>query len=148
MELKVVDLTSEHLEKIRGGVSSELEKESEKSYFSEGSAAYCVLADGVPVIAGGIVSLQWKRGEAWLQATPFFRAHLKTCVRAIRNVLPMMAVDHGFRRVQATCVSGVSVSLIRHLGFSYEGTMQEFGPQGETCQMWARVFPLVFRGQA
>lgn len=114
--------------------------ELHKSYFSYGSPSCCLLDEGSPVFAGGIVNLQWRRGEAWILPTDYFRSHIKTCLREMREVLPKMAIGHGFVRVQATCVKDFSGSLFRHLGFNYEGTMVKFGPNGETCGMYARIF--------
>jgi RimJ/RimL family protein N-acetyltransferase len=34
----------------------------------------------------------------------------------------------------------VSIALFEHLGFEYEGTLKHFGPNGETCRMYARFF--------
>jgi len=111
-----------------------------RAYFSPGSAAYCLLNDGEPVFAGGIVNLEWHRGEAWILPTPFFRQHVKTCFRLIREMLPKIAARGGFVRVQAVAADGVCVKLFRHLEFSYEGTLKHFGPLGETCRMYARMF--------
>lgn len=111
-----------------------------RTYMSPGSAAYCLLADGVPVFAGGIVNLQWRRGEAWILPTPFFRAHVKSCFRVVRKMLPEIAMENGFRRVQAVASDGVSAKLFEHLGFCYEGTLKHFGPLGETCRLYARFF--------
>lgn len=135
MGYEVVPLTAEHLEKLplpRG-----LDR---RAYFSEGSASFCVLADGQAVFAGGVVNLQWGRGEAWILPTPFFRSNLKTCLWTMREFIPYIAGEYGFHRVQATCLKGISASLFRHLGFAFEGTMRKFGPNGETCDMWARFF--------
>jgi hypothetical protein len=110
-----------------------------QAYFSRGSASLCLLANGVPVFAGGIVNLKWNRGEAWILPTPFFRSHVKTCLRELRDYIPSLAKQCGFRRIQATCVQGVSAKLFMHLGFEYEGTMKHFGPNGETCSMYSRT---------
>ena len=52
----------------------------------------------------------------------------------------MMAKVKGFQRVQAVCNTGKSVSLFRHLGFAYEGTLRHFGPSGEMCDIYSRIF--------
>ena len=80
MSFEVVTLQVEHLKKMlvlptTGPVTSET---LEKSYFSYGSIAYCLLDDGEPVFAGGIVNLQWNRGEAWLIPNQWFQRHQKT----------------------------------------------------------------------
>lgn len=132
---EIVPLTAEHLDKLPlpEGLDT-------RAYFSEGSASFCVLDDGIPVLAGGVVNLQWRRGEAWILATPFLRSHLKSLVAVMSEFIPYIASEFKFHRVQATCVAGVSSRLFRILGFNYEGTLVKFGPNGEPCDMWCRTF--------
>ena len=137
MYCKVAPLTYEHLDRL--GVTNE---DVRKAYFSDGSVSCCLLVEGQPVFAGGIVNMQWHRGEAWILPTPWFHTHVKTCLKFMLNTLPRMATAGSFRRVQATCAISVSPSLFRHLGFYSEGTMNAFGPNGETCHMYARLFEL------
>lgn len=139
MEYKIVPLNREHIAKLlRGNIMA---PSLVKAYLSEGSVAYCLFADSVPVFAGGVVNMQWQRGEAWILPTPFFRKHVRVCYRYVRDILPLVAVEGNFRRIQATCSIMVSTLLFIHLGFTYEGTMRSFGPSGETCHMYAKVFP-------
>ena len=135
MDLEIVRLTPAHLERLPlpKGLDT-------RAYFTEGSASFCVLSNRAPVFAGGITNLQWHRGEAWILPTPFMRTHLKSCYYLMKTFIPYIAGEFKFRRVQATCVSGVSSSLFRHLGFDYEATLSRFGPSGEACDMWCRVF--------
>lgn len=135
MTSEIVRLTNEHLDKLP--LPEGLDR---RAYFSKGSAAFCVLVDGEPVFAGGVVNLQWKRGEAWILPTPYFRSHFKSCYFILKSFLPFVADEFGFQRVQATCLTGASASLFQHLGFGFEGTMAKFGPAGETCDMWSRIF--------
>lgn len=132
---KVVPLNDEHLAEL--GVT---EQELLKAYFSPNSLAYCLLYSGVPVLAGGVVSLGWSRGEAWLIHTPFFLAHVKACYRYIRDVIPLLSIEGGFKRIQATCLINTSTSLVKHLKFEYEGALRHYGRGGETCYMYARLF--------
>ncbi len=135
MNVELVPLTPAHLEHLPLP-----EGLDQRAYFSAGSISRCVLADGVPVFAGGIVNQHWNRGEAWILPTPFFRKHFKTCYRLMREAIPHMALRNKFARVQATCMVGRSPAFFRHLGFEYEGTMRHFGPEGEMCDLWARIF--------
>ncbi len=110
------------------------------AYLSPGSLAYCLIDNKEPVFAGGVVNLQWKRGEAWILPTPYFRTHVKTCYEILRDMLPVMAVEGNFRRIQATCSVMFNTNLFRHLGFNHEGIIRHFGPNGEDCFMYSRVF--------
>lgn len=138
MQVSIVELDHEYLDQLLRGTSFNA-VELHRAYFSPGSSALCLVADDEPVFAGGIVNLAWKRGEAWILPTPFFKRNIKVCLRALDEYLPKMAKGH-FVRVQATCIKGISARIFQHLGFEYEGTMKKFGPNGETCDMYARVF--------
>lgn len=142
MSKEVVKLEVTHLKKLlvlpsTGPVTPET---LEKSYFSSGSVAYCLLDDGEPVFAGGVVNLQWNRGEAWIIPNAYFRRHQKTCLRIFKKLIPEIAVKHKFRRVQAVCAVGQPETLFRHLSFECEGELKCFGPFGERCRLYARIF--------
>ena len=141
-KFEVVDLQLAHLHKLLalppgGPVTPET---LVRSYFSEGSASYCLLADGEPVFSGGVVNMQWNRGEAWITPNNFFHRNLRICFRTLRKMLPEIAASHNFHRVQAVCSADVSGKLFLRLGFEYEGTLKSFGPFGECCTMYAKVF--------
>ena len=142
MPTKIVQLEVAHLKKLLVLPSSvRITSETlEKSYFSKGSVAYCLLEDGEPVFAGGVANLEWHRGEAWVIPNAFFHAHQKTCLRIFKKLLPEIAEKYNFRRVQAVCGVGNPETLFRHLGFEYEGTLKNFGPFGEACKMYSRTF--------
>ena len=129
---EVVPLTNAHLDRLR--LPEGLDR---RAYFTEGSRALCLLADGDTVFAGGIVNLQWSRGEVWCLPTPFFQRNIRTCFRHMRDRFP--ALVRGFVRVQSACIQGKPTGVIRFLGFSYEGTLAKFGPNGEACDMYARI---------
>ena len=138
MTYEIVPLNSDHLDVLFGNRPVELQQELTRSYFSPGSRAECLLADGFPICAAGIVNMGWNRGEAWVLTSPMFREHLRAGVKAIRKRLPIIAAR--FRRVQATCMAGSPTSLIRALGFEYEATLKKFGNNGESCRVYARFF--------
>lgn len=140
MSLEISTLEPEHLTKLMNGAPASMAEIMARAYFSPGSAAYCLLVDGVPVFAGGIVNLEWHRGEAWILPTQFFREHWKTCFKIMKKMLPQIAAEKGFVRVQAVAVDGVSVALFKHMGFEYEAMLKHFGPLGEECKMYTRIF--------
>ena len=137
---EIVPLTPEHLDKLLEGAPELLAAQLGRSYFSPDSLALCLVIDGEPCFSGGLVSLQWHRAEGWVLPSPFFRQHLRVCLREIKRELPRLAAKGGFRRIQATCVCGLSGKLFKHLGFEFEGIMKSFGPKGEDCEMWSKVF--------
>lgn len=111
-----------------------------KVYFSPGSFGYCIVENNEPVFAGGIVKLQWRSGEAWILPTTYFRKHIRICFKVLRDMLPMLAKEGKFARVQANCSIMISTSLFRALDFEYEGVMRRFGPNQEDCFLYSRVF--------
>ena len=133
---EVRPLTHEYLDEL---VKDARAHDLHRAYYTEGSVALCLVEDERPVFAGGLVNLQWNRAEAWILPTPFFKTHVRLCLRYLRNFIPTMAETHGFTRIQATCVQGVSATLFEHLGFKYEGTMRKYGPNGETCTLYSRI---------
>ena len=140
MDCKIVPMSHSDFDKLAIPILGIMARKVEQAYFSLGSVAYCMLVDGEPVLAGGIVNMDWGRGEAWMIPTKFFHSHVRTCYRYIREVLVQAACDGKFRRVQTTCPVMVSTVLFKHLGFSYEGTLAHFGPNGEDCHLYARLF--------
>jgi hypothetical protein len=111
-----------------------------RSYLAQGSAAYCLFINGMPIIAGGIMNFGWKRGEAWLLSCSLFEKHVKTCYRVIKQMLPGLAELHKFRRVQAVTMTPGEKSLFKHLGFKFEAELESYGPDGQTCYLFKRVF--------
>jgi hypothetical protein len=109
------------------------------AYFLPGSAAYCVLIYGVSVFAAGIINLQWHRGEAWVLHSSLFYKYRLTCFRTLKSMLPQIAKQHEFRRVQATSFFG-NGTLLRHLGFEKEANLRCYGPEGEDAALYVRIF--------
>lgn len=141
MTYTITALSHDHLNKLlpQAKLGADI-VELRQAYFSTGSISYCLLADDIPVFAGGIVNMKWGRGEVWMLPTPFFFSHIRACYKRMQYTIPMMAKEGSFRRVQATCADTVSTLLFKHLGFKYEGTLGKFGPHGESCHMYARLF--------
>jgi len=141
MKIEIVPLNPQYLDMLLDACPLAVAPgDLSRAYFSPQSVSLCLLADGEPVFAGGIVSLGWRRGEAWLLPTKFFRSHVKVCLRSLKECLPRLALEGGFRRVQASCLKGVSSRILMALGFTYEGTLKGFGPSGETCDMFAQLY--------
>ena len=111
-----------------------------KAYLSPGSVAYCVIDKGLVIGAGGIINLQWRRGEAWILHTNLFYKYLKTCMKILKKGIPELAKQYGFRRVQATSFIN-NEKLFESLGFELESpSMKYYGPSGETARLYVRFF--------
>jgi len=138
--IEIVPLESSHIEKIYD--SLEKIPISKMDYItaalSPGSLAYAAIQDGTIVACGGIVNIGWNRGEAWLLITPQFKSCIKSVYGFMRKLLPQMAKSGKYRRVQATTWN--NSSLFKHLGFSVEGLLLCYGPNGEDTLMYSRIF--------
>ena len=109
-----------------------------KSYFSKGSVSFWLVNDE-PIMAYGIVNLDWHRGEAWIMHTNLFRKYFKTSLKTLKEELPKVAVNNGFRRVQATSFIA-NENLFEFLDFEHEATLRLFGPEGQTGEIYVRFF--------
>jgi hypothetical protein len=111
-----------------------------KAYTSKGSVGVTLLCKDVPVASGGIINMEWNRGEAWLLTTPTFWCSLKTTYYFVRKTFPILASLGGFIRVQATSFNPNYCALFRHLGFAKEGTLAAYGPHRENAILYSRIF--------
>lgn len=138
MQTELVPLDLNNFVKVPG--SCDIPPDIRMAYFYGRSISYCLLADGIPVVAGGVIDQLWNRGEAWVLPNPWFYSHMRICFRYMRDIIPVMAIVGGFKRIQCTCPTTVSASLFEHLGFTFEGVMAHFGRNGERCYMYAKIF--------
>jgi len=114
-----------------------------KAYQIKGSVATSlVLLDGlhIPLACGGIMFQEWNRGEAWILESPRIDAFKVALWKAMMKMLPLLAHEGAFRRVQAVCFSDGKGQMFRRLGFQYEGTLRSFGPIGQTGYLYSRIF--------
>ena len=109
-----------------------------KAYLSKGSPAFC-LVNSEPIMAGGIINLDWHRGEAWVLHTKLMHKYLKTAIKALKEKLPKIAIENGFKRVQATSFID-NEDFLNVLGFHYEATLKGFGPNQEAGKIFVRFF--------
>lgn len=101
--------------------------------------SYCVLLDGKPIAAGGLVELWKGRAHAWALLGKEAKDHLLPITRAIRKHLARvpykrveMAVDAGFPQ---------AIHWAFMLGFECETPepMRAYSPEGRACYLFARV---------
>jgi hypothetical protein len=99
--------------------------------------AYAGLCDGrVMAIAG--ISEQWEgRGIAWSLLSPNIGHHF---IEIHRAVVRALAQTH-MRRIEAHVdpTFNSAVRWIQMLGFTYEGTMKRFDPDGRDMDLYARI---------
>jgi hypothetical protein len=111
-----------------------------EAYMSPGSIATCFLLDGKPAAIGGVINLQWHRGEAWLLVAQDMRKHFRAILRTSGELLQAYAELLKLHRLQAVSYWNESRKLLTLFGFNPEGTLKRYGPQGEPAVMYARFF--------
>lgn len=99
--------------------------------------AYTIRHDGEVLICAGVADLGHGRGLLWSFVSDAGRRHGHIVHRAALRFISMLT----FRRLEATCLAGVAhaAEWLERLGFSYEGTMRAWGPDGSDHDLYARV---------
>ncbi len=96
--------------------------------------------DNILAIVG--VAPMWKGvGQVWTALTPESRERGVALTRGVLRFLDMLHAERGYWRVQATAEQADSAAQhwILQLGFDFEGTMEAYGPDGKTHDLYARV---------
>lgn len=93
------------------------------------------------VIAGGGVVMFWEGvGEAWLM----FAKDAEKCgtqlIRAVSRMADIMMNKHGLKRLQAVVRTDFekAIKLVELVGFTREGTLKNYCPDGADVYMYAR----------
>ena len=102
--------------------------------------AFTLLLDGEPEACGGIMMRDPGFGECWL-VVPRVN-HGCTIYRNVLRKMHELLDVRKFRRLQAFVMADFDngVKLVQRLGFEKEGSLRQFGPGGETVDIYARVF--------
>jgi hypothetical protein len=99
------------------------------------------LIDGRVVAAGGFQLHNLGTAEPWLATTPEGRANFRPLYRAIVAWLIEQIEAWRLHRLQAIvrCDDEKARVLLEHLGFTYEGTARQFGPDRADWYVYAWV---------
>lgn len=144
MNKKVIKYEKNHAyailyDNLEHGVSLEKEFEQYVNLWESGDSFTLVVDDSI-VCCGGVVSLGWNRGEAWMLLSQLFYKYPKTCFKECKRVVDRMMP--GFKRIQATIfLDGpkTNYDFLKRLGFVEEGILKAYGPKNEDVIMFARV---------
>ncbi len=100
------------------------------------------MVDEEVILAIAGVAPLWKGvGTVWTLISEDARKSGLRLSLEVRRGIEMLHVERGFWRLQATVKRGDEAARlwIVGLGFSYEGTMIAYGPDGQTHDMYGRV---------
>ncbi len=117
----VASLSSIDPEKIRG------------MYLNGPAGALVMEGTGEVLLCAGVVP-QWRGlGYAWIVATPMAFVHIKSVLPLIKRMLKMVMAQ-GFNRLQIYVDASWPAArrFAEHLGFGYDTTFSNYGPNGET----------------
>lgn len=94
-----------------------------------------------PVFAGGVIILWPGVGEGWLHLSKWFELHPFSAFKIVRAQMHRIIDDYGLRRVQAPIHSAMpaNIRLVKHLGFSEEGTLRRWGPDGADYVLFSLI---------
>jgi len=99
--------------------------------------AYSLEVDGAILAAAGFVP-QWdNRALVWALISKEVGPHMVGLTRAVKRALSL----HHYRRVETHVASDFAEGhrWARLLGFEREGRMRAFTPQGDDCDLYARI---------
>lgn len=103
--------------------------------------AWTAIADGKVVGCGGI-KLFWDGvGEAWAAYPADRRRWAFAIARITKRMLRTIMREHHLRRVQAVVVEGFPCGMrfARWLGFTLEGRMARYAPDGQDAYLYSLV---------
>jgi hypothetical protein len=102
--------------------------------------AWTGFSDDAPAACGGIVTHWQGVGEAWLFTSDLIMRHKIAFCCAARFFLDAMQQDGGFHRISACVnVDHPHDSMMKFLGFQFEGLMEQYGPDRANYALYARL---------
>jgi len=135
------ELERRQFEALTDGLPFDVDKAALMLANLDGPKWALVTLTGEPLAVGGMHYVRPEVWQEWLIATDeawlrHWRALTKHCRRIMDRMLETEA-----RRIQCVCLSEKTRARAwyRVLGFEHEGTLQQYGANGEDCEMYARV---------
>jgi len=95
------------------------------------------------IVTCGGISIYWQGvGEAWVLTSPLFYENRFTVHRLTRAHLAQVSLLYKLHRVQAVADPNdpKAVQWLETLGFTFEGLMRKYGPDGRDYKLYARLF--------
>lgn len=144
---KVVDFVPEHADDLwernstlatadRGFMT----KDNVKAMALKGHA-FSLLTNGHLVFSAGIFPIWDGMGEAWVVPSDLIRQYKREFVRYVRGYMDQLAKENSYHRIQATARSDFPQGqrFLEFLGFTREGLMHRYGPDGSDHYLYARL---------
>lgn len=140
--MRIVPFEPEHLSQLllqpsQAMLQPTLKDPSYGPSLKAGGPAYSLIVDDVVLAAGGLIP-QWEnRAVAWALIAAEVGPHMVSLTRAVKRAFSL----HHFRRVETSvaCDFEQGHRWARMLGFEREGRMRAFTPDGDDCDLYARI---------
>lgn len=106
-------------------------------FLEKRSRAYTALLDGKAIGCAGIFETGLGSGSLWAIAARDSGRHFVTLVRAVQRLITLVPL----RRLEATVERGFTPGCraLELLGFTCEGLMKKYGPDGKDHLRYART---------
>lgn len=103
--------------------------------------SFTMICDGRVIACGGVYVLWEGVGQVWLLPSKHLSRYPVAAVRTIKRMLDAMVESHNFHRLQAIISTKLDVGprWIEMLGFTREGVLGKYTPQGTDYLMYARI---------
>lgn len=139
MELRPFELSDLYKFRPRGYVEYGVPMTSKIVSIDTGISETMVLGDKV-LACGGVMRIGASHiGTAWTYISwDLSSCCLRSFLQASRQIIARAHDKTDLRRVQASvyAIDEKSKRFIEYLGFEYEGTMRQFGPEGQTALLY------------
>lgn len=101
----------------------------------------CVLFNGKPILAGGVMNLWHSVGEAWIVIAPEAAESGYRTAKSVREYFDLIILAGCFRRVQCAVRSDfdVGIKFAKFLKFEEEGLMKKYDQDGFDYIRFARI---------
>jgi hypothetical protein len=135
-------LEPDDLEPILQHLAQEYERGAVRWRVTEGQGPNTAFViDGHVVAAGGFQLCHAGMADPWLVVAPRGASHFRPLYRAIVAWLAAQINAYGLHRLQAGVRADdrKAIVLLQHLGFHYEATMEQFGPDRSHYYLYAWV---------
>lgn len=106
-----------------------------------GGPAYTGFIHDKVACCGGIVEFWPGVGEAWFILGEVPQENRGSLFKAVYHVLRKIIAEYKFRRIQASVLESFEVGhrFVKRLGFTDEGVMRKYGPNGVNFRRYALI---------
>lgn len=111
-----------------------------KSFYGTERIAYTLEHNGEIIGSAGIIQYWPGVYEGWALLSELINKYPIATTKSVKEVIKKLEQVHKIRRLQTLCLDvEVHKRWLKYLGFKCEGTLKNYGINGETYLIYARV---------